>query len=310
MGNSFKGVGGLSWYPRVTNFKISNKVKRLRAEFGGKFMERRFPEDLYASLIEYIYMNKGYFYEWNEDEELTWTEEYGCEVADVKRALNILLKHDFFNKELYEKYGILTSRRMQIVCINANVEKTKIQINADYMLIDDKDLRDFTLKALRKLVFFSINHGDNPINHGENEKNPAVILQIRKEKIIEEKIRLNKTVVVTTDKSREESPDGSDNSVETVDNSVDDSVENDILAEIKYNGGKNSLIFTTNYVNTLKVLYPDVDFETETYKIQKWINKRPVFKFKKTIAEFIDDWYNRVQKSGGSTAIDEEANNT
>jgi len=286
MGNAFKETGGLSWYPRVTDFKISHKVKRLRAEFGGGYMERRFPEDLYECLLEYIYANKGYFCEWNEDEELTWTENYNCPIGDLRRAMQLLLKRDFFDRGILEKYHVLTSRRIQINCINACAERKEIRVNADIILLDEKDFRNFTVKALKKLVFFSIKHGINPINHEGNQINPAINLQSIVEYSIVEKSKVDE---MTVDGSRVEAEQLS-GAVETVENSCDDD-----LPAFTY-GNNKILAFTPMELSKIKTRFPYMNIKKELSSIQNKIHKHNLsFEYKYQLEQYIKSWLENIK---------------
>lgn len=163
---------GLDYFPMDIDFYEDEKIELLWAKYG------LIGEAIATRLLAKIYRN-GYFIEWNEDKSLLFKKKMGGEI-DIDGIINELLERDFFDKGLYQKYGILTSRGIQKryirICQEAKRKKYSILVNYD-------------------LIGF--NSEETPVNSGklpeETPVNPEFSTQ-RKEKESKEKKRREETI--------------------------------------------------------------------------------------------------------------------
>lgn len=95
-----------------------------------------------VTIFGYIFGDKGYFLEWNEDTRFIIAEESG-DVADknveeiVKKASEI----GIFDKKMFESFQILTSKTIQEQYFHViKKSRRKGLSNPDYLLIDLKDV--------------------------------------------------------------------------------------------------------------------------------------------------------------------------
>jgi len=100
-------------------------------------------------LLQTVY-NEGYFYKWSEREQLLFSSKINTDRNVVASIVNDCIKWDIFNEELYAKYGILTSRRIQSHYIMATYKRVEIIIITEHLLIDKVDRENIKYISLSK----------------------------------------------------------------------------------------------------------------------------------------------------------------
>lgn len=86
-----------------------------------------------------IYEEYGYYMKWNEDIAILFAaslQSRNCGPDKVKQLVEEALKRGLFNKNLFEKYGILTSRRIQQQYLAATRERKRVEFIGDYSLLE------------------------------------------------------------------------------------------------------------------------------------------------------------------------------
>lgn len=124
---------GLDYFPIVTTF--DDKIDLIIAEFG--------PEGLgiIIGLFQKIYSN-GYYMNWDEDTLMLFaTKHINTDITRVNAVLMRSLDRNIFNKELYDKYNILTSSgiQKQFLKICKDCRRKSVQFIKDYCLIKQTD---------------------------------------------------------------------------------------------------------------------------------------------------------------------------
>ena len=103
---------GLDYFSFDVNFFDNDKVALIEAEFGMKGVF------ILLKLLCKIY-SEGYYCEWGEDQCLLFTSrKLKPSIPDLtakftQQVVESLVKRNFFNKDLYDKHSILTSRNIQ-----------------------------------------------------------------------------------------------------------------------------------------------------------------------------------------------------
>lgn len=120
---------GLDYFPLDT--KIDNKLEIFESEYGilgFGFIVRLF-QKIYSS---------GYFLEWNEYSPGLLKKEIGLEKEEIIEMINFCLDINIFDKDLYSKFNILTSRGIQKRYFTVSKRRKELEeiINYDYILID------------------------------------------------------------------------------------------------------------------------------------------------------------------------------
>ncbi len=115
-------------------------------------------------LFQKIYSN-GYYYEWNEDEQLLFSKQINVDINQINVYINSAIKRNIFNKELYEKYSILTSRGIQKRFLEACRRRKQIEMIKEITLIDFKNpnYQEFDSK-----IIYVVNNLVNVDNNSEN----------------------------------------------------------------------------------------------------------------------------------------------
>lgn len=96
---------------------------------------------IYFYLCQMAYKFDGYFYRWSYDDSATTARRMGGGIRSetVKQAVGLCLQIGLFDKRLFDRDGILTSRGIQrrfLVAIQGRRVKSVI---ADYWLLDDEE---------------------------------------------------------------------------------------------------------------------------------------------------------------------------
>ncbi len=109
-------------------------IKLIEAKYGLKGFA------VIVKLLQKIYGTKGYYCEWNEEmsilfsKEITETEEY------ISEIINETVKRGLFDKEMYEKYSILTNEDIQRTYFEATYRRDRINVEEDYLLLGKDEL--------------------------------------------------------------------------------------------------------------------------------------------------------------------------
>ena len=117
---------GLDYFP----FDVINntKIELIEAEFEATGFA------IVVKLLQKIYGEEGYFCPWGDEVALLFAKNSGVALDKVIKIVNAAVKRGIFNKELFEKYEILTSEDIQERYVKAKRNGSSF-INKDYLLI-------------------------------------------------------------------------------------------------------------------------------------------------------------------------------
>lgn len=121
---------GLDYFPLDVN--VDNKLEILESEYGilgFGFIIR---------LFQKIYAN-GYYLEWNQYSAALLKKEIGVEKETINEIINFCLDINIFNKPLYEKCGILTSKGVQKRYFTVCKRRKEVEIINEYLLVNPND---------------------------------------------------------------------------------------------------------------------------------------------------------------------------
>jgi DnaD/phage-associated family protein len=124
---------GLDYYSFDVDFFQDEKIQFISARFGTK------GEAITIRLLCKIYRN-GYFAEWNNDIALLFAKGVGdgCRDSCVNDVVYELLKRGFFEKSIFDKFSILTSRGIQKRYFEAASRRRRVEYIPELMLCDTK----------------------------------------------------------------------------------------------------------------------------------------------------------------------------
>ena len=136
---------GLDYFP--LDVVLDDKFKFIEIKFGIEGF------GIVIKILQKIY-SEGYWYKWGEDEALLFAGESRIDIDKINQIVDECLKRGIFNKELHEKYSILTSRGIQKRYYEVAKRRKNVEIVTDYTLYVD---------------LMNINVDNNPSNVDINE---------------------------------------------------------------------------------------------------------------------------------------------
>ena len=160
---------GLDYYPLNADFMSDIKVRRLIRSFGSKSI------GVVVALLGMIYGDKGYYILLNDDVAFIISEQTLEDEELVNQIINKLIEIEFFDKNLYEKHRVLTSKGIQKRFISATERRKDVNLITKYNLVnvDNNSSSDV------------VNVYNNPVNVDNNSSSDVVNVynnQQRKEK--------------------------------------------------------------------------------------------------------------------------------
>lgn len=117
---------GLSYFP--LDVALDTKFQLIEAEFGLKGFA------LVVKLLQKIYGEQGYYCEWTDEVELLFASKSGVGGDFVSELIKGCVKRGFFDEEMLNKYGILTSRGIQRRYVEAKRGSIS-KIEKEYLLL-------------------------------------------------------------------------------------------------------------------------------------------------------------------------------
>ena len=123
---------GLEYFPLDVNFLYDIKVRKIIKPLG--------PETIgvLVYLLAEIYKDNGYYISWNDDICFLMSDLTGIDEELIKDVVSKALEVDFFNKDKYKKYNILTSKGIQNRYISATEKRKNTNINDDYIIKNEQ----------------------------------------------------------------------------------------------------------------------------------------------------------------------------
>lgn len=89
-------------------------------------------------LFQKIY-SEGYYYEWEDREQILFSNRVSVDRNKVVSIVNDCIKWDIFDKQMYERHKILTSKRIQNHYFTSTYKRVNVEAIEEYLLIDISD---------------------------------------------------------------------------------------------------------------------------------------------------------------------------
>jgi hypothetical protein len=133
---------GIDYFSFDVDFFQDEKVQFVSARFGMK------GEIIIIRLLCKIYRN-GYYTYWDDDTALLFAKGVGdgCQDSCVKDVVHELLKRGFFDKSIFERFCILTSRGLQRRYFEAVKRYKQVDIIRDFLLVDISKMENASITA-------------------------------------------------------------------------------------------------------------------------------------------------------------------
>lgn len=166
---------GIDYFP--LDVALDDKVKLIEAEFGLTGFA------VVVKLWQKIYGQEGYYCEWTEEVALLFSRELGLGGNAVSEIVSATLRRGLFDRELFDRYKILTSQGIQTRYFEAVGRRKGLEVKKQYLLVNvDKN---------------NINVNINSINVSNNEENVCNNPQIKENKT---KVNKNKVIYAPTER--------------------------------------------------------------------------------------------------------------
>lgn len=103
-----------------------------------RFIEVRFGLEGFAILIKLLQQiySFGYWYPFNNDEKMLFAYDINVDINLINDIINEAITRDLFDKDLYEKYEILTSKGIQKRYQDIVKRRKDVEVVKEYLLIN------------------------------------------------------------------------------------------------------------------------------------------------------------------------------
>lgn len=143
----------LDYFP--LDCRLNDKMKLIEAEFGLDGFA------VIIKLFQKIYGGKGYYCEINEEVVLLFAREINAGGNIVSEVIEGAIRRGIFDANMRNKYGILTSERIQETYFEAVARRDCVAVENKYLLISHTLLP-------KNVVINGVNVDRNPINVNDN----------------------------------------------------------------------------------------------------------------------------------------------
>lgn len=122
----------VNYFPFMVNFFDSDAIELAEAKYGIRV------DGAVCKLLCKIF-KEGYYIPWGEEQSLIFARKLGGELSgkEMNGIIDILLDKEFFDKESYDKYKILTSAEIQRIWIEATSRRKRKLEDMPYLLANE-----------------------------------------------------------------------------------------------------------------------------------------------------------------------------
>ena len=138
----------------TVDVQLEDKVKLIEA----KYKLEGF--GLWIKLLKKIYQH-NYYIKWNEERALLFSNEVNVDINLLNDFIKDCLQWGIFNKKLYNKYNILTSRGIQKRYFEATKRRNEVEVDKDFLLVNKVNEHD---------NFVFVNNNSKKENDNEQSK--------------------------------------------------------------------------------------------------------------------------------------------
>lgn len=118
---------GLDYFPLDTVF--DTKMELIQAEFGLVGVM------VVVMLWQKIYAEHGYYCEWTDEVALLFAKKNNISGNAVSEIIKACIRRGIFDKKMYEKHSILTSKGVQERYFEATVRRVSLNVKSEYLLV-------------------------------------------------------------------------------------------------------------------------------------------------------------------------------
>lgn len=157
---------GIPYFSFDVDFFSDIKIKKIMRACGPKSIP------VLVNLLCNIYRDKGYYIEWDDEIGFLVADEVGANESTAEEVVNKCLQVGFFDKSIFEKYKILTSKGIQKRYQKATYQRKNNAINPDLLLLEHE-----------KRGYSHEKHMNNSVNHIESTQSKVKESKVNKSKV-------------------------------------------------------------------------------------------------------------------------------
>lgn len=156
---------GIPYFSFDVDFFSDIKVKKIMRACGPKSIP------VLINLLCNIYRDKGYYIEWDDEIGFLVADEVGTNESIAEEVVNKSLQVGFFDKGIFEKYKILTSKGIQKRYQKATYQRKNNAINPNLLILEHE-----------KQSYSHEKHMNNSVNHIESTQSKVKQSKVNKSK--------------------------------------------------------------------------------------------------------------------------------
>lgn len=234
---------------------------------------------IYFYLCQRAYGGEGYFYQWSYDDSASTARKMSCGInaGTVRETVGYCLHIGLFDKELFDRQGILTSRGIQKRYCAAIKDRDVKEVVSEYWLLRKSEECKGLIKLSLNMNLSKENTNFSAGNSNNDSGNANFPIQ-KESKVKDRKVKESKEDNICAE--QEKSAPASDIRIPLNDKTFYD-VPLSKIAE-------------------WKDAFPAVDVEEHLKRMVVWCNANPTKKkTRRGVERFITNWLAREQDRGG-----------
>lgn len=161
---------GLDYFPLDVDMDSDDKIEYIEAKYGLAAF------GIIVKLMMTIY-RQGYYMMWTERQQYVFSKRVNVDINTLSTVVNACINEELFDRNLYEKYKILTSHGVQIRYLRAVERRRGVLMISEFSLIRDEDgiKKDRILyKNLQKTVIAD-NNTDSKVVIADNNSSKSIV---------------------------------------------------------------------------------------------------------------------------------------
>lgn len=178
---------GIDYFPLDVDFFSNVKIRKIARACGSQ------STSILICLLCNIYKDNGYYILWDEDLPFVIADSVGVSEGAVKEVILKAIQVGFFDKDIYEKYKVLTSYGIQSRFKSAVYKREEIEYIVEYLVSDIQN---------------SISDGKNQVSDTESTQSKVKVKRKKNKEnstIVEKKKPKDKAAAKAATLSRKES---------------------------------------------------------------------------------------------------------
>jgi hypothetical protein len=127
---------GLGYFSHDTDLSDDPKIQFLEAETG------LIGYAIYLKILEFTYRHEGYYFMADERSIKLFAKKLNLTFDVLNNGITVCVNENLFDKNMFEKYSILTSTGIQKRYLRGCDRRKKVDLNKEYLLINNDVIND------------------------------------------------------------------------------------------------------------------------------------------------------------------------